>query len=128
VATDSLDPDALLLNLIRALGTDRVDLVDLDRAGAQIRYRAAAEGRVVHEGRPRAFSDFWLAAVDFWCDAEPVLRGERHHGPPGGEPGGPFATAAAGYCLKRSAAKFWASKSSATRLSFSSIAAASTWA
>ncbi len=74
VASDGLDPDALLLDLVRALGTDRVDLVDLERAGAQIRYRAAAEGRVVHEARPGAFAEFWLAAVDFWCDAEPVLR------------------------------------------------------
>jgi hypothetical protein len=74
VASDGLDPDALLLGLVRALGTDRVDLVDLERAGAQIRYRAAAEGRVVHEGRPGAFAEFWLAAVDFWCDVEPVLR------------------------------------------------------
>ena len=74
VASDGLDPDALLLDLVRALGTDRVDLVDLERAGAQIRYRAAAEGRVVHEARPGAFAEFWLAAVGFWCDAEPVLR------------------------------------------------------
>jgi len=74
LAADGLDPDALLLDLVRVLGTDRVDLVDLERAGAQIRYRAAAEGRVVHEGRPGAFAEFWLAAVDFWCDMEPVLR------------------------------------------------------
>ena len=74
VAADGLDPDALLLDLVHVLGTDRVDLVDLARAGAQIRFRAAAEGRVVHEGSPGAFAEFWLDAVDFWCDAEPVLR------------------------------------------------------
>ena len=74
VGTEGLDPDALLLDVVRALGTDRVDLVDLERAGAQIRYRAAADGRVVHEGRPGAFAEFWLAAVGFWCDVEPVLR------------------------------------------------------
>lgn len=74
VATEGFDPDALLLDLVRTLGTERVDLVDLARAGGQIRYRAASDGRVVHEGAPDAFAEFWIEAVDFWCDAEPVLR------------------------------------------------------
>ena len=60
-----MDTSALLLDVVTALGTDRVDLVDLARAGAQVRFRAAAEG---------AFERFWLEAVSFWCDAEPVIR------------------------------------------------------
>ena len=44
LAGAGFDPDALLLDLVTRLGTDRVDLVDLARAGAQLRFKAAAEG------------------------------------------------------------------------------------
>lgn len=74
LADAGLDPDALLLDMVSALGTDRIDLVDLARAGAQIRFRAAGEGRVLHEVDPGVFEKFWLEAVHFWCDAEPLLR------------------------------------------------------
>jgi predicted nucleotidyltransferase len=74
LAERGLDADALLLDAVTALGTDRVDLVDLARAGAQVRYRAARDGRVLHEARPGAFAAFWATAVDFWCDVEPLLR------------------------------------------------------
>jgi predicted nucleotidyltransferase len=73
-ADDRLDREALLLDLIRALDTDRVDLVDLERAGGLVRFRAARDGRVVFEAAPDAFARFWLEAVDFWCDAGPVIR------------------------------------------------------
>ena len=48
LAGPEMDTSALLLDVVTALGTDRVDLVDLARAGAQVRFRAAAEGRVVY--------------------------------------------------------------------------------
>ena len=69
-----MDADALLLDVVNALGTDRVDLVDLARAGGQIRFRAARDGRPLYEAPRGAFAEFWIEAVDFWCDAEPVLR------------------------------------------------------
>ena len=74
LARHGMDADALLLSLVRALGTDRVDLVDLARAGAQVRFRAARDGRALYEAQPGLFGKFWLEAVDFWCDAEPLLR------------------------------------------------------
>ena len=74
LADDGFDPDALLLHLVNALGTDRVDLVDLARAGAQLRFRAARDGRVLYEAAPGLFGKFWMEAVDFWCDIEPLLR------------------------------------------------------
>jgi predicted nucleotidyltransferase len=74
LAEPGIDPDALLLDLVDALGTDRVDLVDLARAGAQIAFRAAADGRVLYEAAPGLFGRFWLGAVHFWCDVEPILR------------------------------------------------------
>lgn len=74
LAVTGLDPDALLLDLVNALGMDRIDLVDLARAGAQVRFRAAGDGRVLYEAEPGLFDRFWIEAVDFWCDAEPLLR------------------------------------------------------
>lgn len=74
LAGPEMDPSALLLGVVTALGTDRVDLVDLARAGAQVRFRAAADGRVLYAATQGAFERFWLEAVSFWCDAEPVIR------------------------------------------------------
>lgn len=71
---EHLDPAALMADLIDCLATDRVDLTDLARAGALLRFRAAAEGHPVYAAEPDAFERFWLDAVSFWCDAEPVLR------------------------------------------------------
>src|SRR5262249_36465983 len=55
LAAPGLDADALLLDVVHTLGTDRVDLVDLARAGAQVRFQAARDGRVLYEGRSGAF-------------------------------------------------------------------------
>ncbi len=74
LATRALDPDALLGDLVDLLGTDRIDLVDLDRASAQLRFRAAGEGKILYEGSPGTFPRFWMDAVSFWCDAGPLLR------------------------------------------------------
>jgi hypothetical protein len=65
---------ALHAALIRATNSERVDLVDLATAGAVLRYRAAATGRAVLEAAPGEATRFWLEAVDFWCDAQSVLR------------------------------------------------------
>jgi predicted nucleotidyltransferase len=79
LAGAGFDPDALLLDLVTRLGTDRVDLVDLARAGAQLRFRAAAEGRVLHESQAGCFEKLWLEAVHFWCDAGPLIRDGYAH-------------------------------------------------
>lgn len=69
-----LDHDALFADLVRTLGTDRIDLVDLARAGALVRFRAARDGVAVFARGPGAFDNFWREAVDFWCDAGPIIR------------------------------------------------------
>ena len=69
-----LDFEQLLADLVTATRSDQVDLVDLDRAGGQLRMRAAQDGIVVFEGRPGAFAAFAFDAASFWCDAEAVLR------------------------------------------------------
>jgi predicted nucleotidyltransferase len=69
-----LDPDQLLADITSAISANDVDLVDLARAGGQLRFRAARDGVVVLERRAGAYEEFAIAAASFWCDAEPVLR------------------------------------------------------
>jgi predicted nucleotidyltransferase len=74
LAGPDFDPDALLAVLVVALETERIDLVDLSRAGAVLRYHAARDGRplaVLEEG---AFERFCIEAVTFWCDIAPILE------------------------------------------------------
>jgi predicted nucleotidyltransferase len=73
-ADASFDPDALLAALADALDADRIDLVDLDRAGALLRHRVARDGVVLFEREPGRFDRFWLNAVTTWCDLAPVLE------------------------------------------------------
>ena len=74
LAGPELRAEDLLAALVEGLGTDRVDLVDLARAGALLRYRAARDARLVWQAHPLALPDFQLGAATFWCDTEPVLR------------------------------------------------------
>lgn len=69
-----LDQGALMARLVETVGNDRIDLVDLARAGGLVRYRAVRDGRLIHETRPGLHEEFRLEATRFWCDAEPVLR------------------------------------------------------
>lgn len=74
LAHPDFDPDALHLAVVTALGTERIDLVDLGRAGALLRYRAARDGRPLFAAEPGAFERFSIEAVTFWCDIAPVLE------------------------------------------------------
>jgi len=74
LAADGFDPDAFLAEVVFALREDRVDLADLSTAGGLLRYRVARDGQVLYEVRDGVFERFWMQAVTFWCDAEPVLR------------------------------------------------------
>jgi predicted nucleotidyltransferase len=73
-AAADFDPDALLAALAEVLNADRIDLVDLDRAGALLRFQAARDGVLIYEREMRTFERFWLDAVDTWCDMAPVLE------------------------------------------------------
>ena len=74
LADPDLDELALRASLVDGLGTDRIDLADLARAGGLLRYRVARDGRVLFEREPGRFDRFWLEAVGFWCDAQSILR------------------------------------------------------
>lgn len=73
-ADASFDPDHLLGRLSEYLQADRIDLVDLSRVGALLRYRVARDGVVIFESNRGRFERFWLEAVDTWCDLAPVLE------------------------------------------------------
>ena len=68
-----VDPAGLLDSVTHALGTDDVDLVDLHRATALLRFEAARDGICLHEA-DGAHTGFVLEATRFWCDAGPVIR------------------------------------------------------
>jgi predicted nucleotidyltransferase len=76
---DAVDPDRLLAKLADSTKADRIDLADLSRAGALLRYRVARDGIVIFERQPESFLSFWLDAVDTWCDLEPVLTPAYEH-------------------------------------------------
>ena len=68
------DSAALTAAASHLLATDAVDVVDLARASALLRFRAARDGVVMIERSPDAFLRFRLEAVRFWCDAGTVIR------------------------------------------------------
>jgi predicted nucleotidyltransferase len=68
------DLPILAAALTAVLGTDAVDVVDLRTASALLRFRAARDGVVLLERSTDAFEAFQLEAVQFWCDAGPVIR------------------------------------------------------
>ena len=70
----SADLAALVSAAVELLGTEAVDVVDLARASALLRFRAARDGVALVERSPEAFLRFRLDAVTFWCDAGPVIR------------------------------------------------------
>lgn len=70
----ALDPTRLVDAVASVVGTDAVDVVDLARASALLRFRAARDGVVLIERDADAFLEFRLEAVRFWCDAGPVIR------------------------------------------------------
>lgn len=78
LGNEAVDPAALHVALTRALGTDDVDLVDLDRASALLRFEAARHGRCIYEATGGEHAAFQLAATLFWCDAEWVIRRAHH--------------------------------------------------
>lgn len=75
---DAMNPFALHADLSDLLGTNDVDLADLNAASGLLRYRAALNGVVIYESRPGVFHDFAVEAATFWYDAQPAIAdGQR---------------------------------------------------
>ena len=73
-AGESFDADRLLAELADRLKVDRIDLVDLRRAGALLRHRVARDGLAIFERTAGVFDGFRLRAISTWCDLAPVLE------------------------------------------------------
>jgi predicted nucleotidyltransferase len=73
VGTAGLDVAGLHARLSQSVGSDAIDLVDLDRASGLLRYRAARDGLLIVEAHAGLFDRFRFDAVQFWCDAAPIL-------------------------------------------------------
>jgi predicted nucleotidyltransferase len=57
----------------RAAGQE-IDLVDLASASPLLRFQIARDGRLIHEGHPRAWTDFRARAMIDWWDWAPTAR------------------------------------------------------
>ncbi len=76
LASGALDAGDLHFRVVEVLGDDRVDLVDLERASGQLRYRAAGDGRTIFERAPRTVEGFRVEAIAYWLDMAPIIRAE----------------------------------------------------
>jgi predicted nucleotidyltransferase len=74
LAGESPNLPAVTADIAAILGTDMIDVVDLRTASALLRFRAARDGIALVERPSGAFEAFQLEAVQFWCDAGPVIR------------------------------------------------------
>lgn len=71
------DLDAIYLALAPRLRTDRLDLVDLRRAGPLLAFQVARTGTLLHERRPGAFREFQSLASRRYCDTAKLRRAQR---------------------------------------------------
>jgi uncharacterized protein len=74
LAGPELDFYALLARLVLLLGTDRIDLVNLNRTNGLLRFRVAAEGKTLFESSGGVFESFAVEAISYWCDMGPIIR------------------------------------------------------
>lgn len=74
LADEAADVPTLLATLVEALEDERVDLVDLRRAGGLLRYRAARDGLPLYEAAAGLFDRYRLQAVRFWCENTAVFE------------------------------------------------------
>lgn len=69
----------LLESLVAELGTERIDLLDAERASETARYRAIAEGQPLYESEPTAFANAYAAAVMLYLDLAHLRRQALAH-------------------------------------------------
>ena len=72
----------LLESLVTELGTERVDVLDAERASETARYCAIAEGRPLYESEPTAFANANAAAVMLYLDLAHLRRQALAHPAP----------------------------------------------
>ena len=63
--------------LAPALGTDRLDLIDLRHPSPLLAMEVARSGRLLYESRPGTFRQFQSLASRRYCDTEKLRRAQR---------------------------------------------------
>lgn len=71
------DLDALFVALAPRLGSARLDLVDLRRAGPLLAFAVARDGRLLFERRPGLFREFQSLASRRYCDTARLRQAQR---------------------------------------------------
>jgi predicted nucleotidyltransferase len=71
------DFDALYLAIAHRLRTDRIDLVDLGRAGPLVAFEVARKGSLLFERDPGAFRQFQSLAARRYGDTERLRHAQR---------------------------------------------------
>ena len=77
MCADAADLDSLYRLLAPRLRTDRLDLVDLRRAGPLLAFEVARSGRLLFERRPGAFREFCSLASRRFCDTAKLRSARR---------------------------------------------------
>jgi predicted nucleotidyltransferase len=71
------DLDALYSEITPRLGIDRLDLIDIRRAGPLLGMAVARAGRLLFERDPGAFREFQSLASRRYCDTDKLRRARR---------------------------------------------------
>jgi predicted nucleotidyltransferase len=71
------DLDGLYLAMAPRLGTDRLDLIDIRRAGPLLQMAVARTGCLLFEREPGAFREFQSLASRRYCDTDKLRRARR---------------------------------------------------
>ena len=71
------DLDALFLALAPVFGTDRLDIVDLRRAGPVLSFQVARSGTLIVERTPAAFHEFQSLASRRFADTRKLRDAQR---------------------------------------------------
>ena len=71
------DLDALFLAIALRLRTDRIDLIDLGRAGPLLAFEVARRGSLLFERDPGAFRQFQSLAARRYGDTEKLRHAQR---------------------------------------------------
>ena len=72
-----LDLDALYVVLAPRLGTERLDLVDLQTAGSVLAFEVARHGRLLYERDEGTFRSFQARASRRYCDTAKLRRAQQ---------------------------------------------------
>ena len=71
---DGVDAGSLAADLVGAVGSEEVDLVDLGRAGALLAFHVARDGVVLHASPADAFLAFQLRVTHHWLEMADTVR------------------------------------------------------